>query len=217
MREKGLQVLPLQSNNTALEGGRGRAGWPAFNPDSATEVLDLLSVGFVMTNAAGRILCANNAASNYLRAADGLYDNNGVLCAETAADTQMLRDLIRRAVNDGATGTLLIRRSREVRPHAVGVRPCHANGEIVALVAIQDNGQKSQAYVERIRAMFRLAPAEADIVVQLALGADLPEIAASRGVKINTIRTQMASAMVKVGVRRQAELVAAVAGLNILA
>jgi DNA-binding CsgD family transcriptional regulator len=70
--------------------------------------------------------------------------------------------------------------------------------------------------VERIRSMFRLAPAEADIVVQLALGADLPEIAASRGVKINTIRTQMASAMVKVGVRRQAELVAAVAGLNIL-
>ena len=51
----------------------------------------------------------------------------------------------------------------------------------------------------------------------LALGADLPEIAASRGVKINTIRTQMASAMVKVGVRRQAELVAAVAGLNVLA
>jgi len=217
LREKGLHVLPLQSNNATLEGGRGRAGWPAFNPDSATEVLDLLSVGFVMTNAAGRILCANNAASNYLRAADGLYDNNGVLCAETAADTQMLRDLVRRAVNDGATGTLLIRRSREVRPHAVGVRPCHANGEIVALVAIQDNGQKSQAYVERIRAMFRLAPAEADIVVQLALGADLPEIAASRGVKINTIRTQMASAMVKVGVRRQAELVAAVAGLNILA
>ncbi len=210
-------MLPLQSNSAALEGGRARGGWPAFNPDSATEVLDLLSVGFVMTNAAARILCVNNAASNYLRASDGLYDNNGVLCAETAADTQMLRDLIRRAVNDGATGTLLIRRSREVRPHAVGVRPCHFNGETVALVAIQDNGQKSQAYVERIRAMFRLAPAEADIVVQLALGADLPEIAASRGVKINTIRTQMASAMVKVGVRRQAELVAAVAGLNILA
>jgi DNA-binding CsgD family transcriptional regulator len=210
-------VLPLQTNSAALESGRGRASWPAFNPDAATEVLDLLSVGFVLTNAGGRIYCANNAASNSMRAADGLFDNNGVLCAETAADTQALRDMIRRAANEGASGTLLIRRSREVRPHAVGVRPCHSHGETLALVAIQDNGQKSQAYVERIRSMFRLAPAEADIVVQLALGADLPEIAASRGVKINTIRTQMASAMVKVGVRRQAELVAAVAGLNILA
>jgi len=209
-------VLPLQSNNAALESGRARAGWPAFSSDAATEVLDLLSVGFVLTNATGRIYCANSAAANYLRTADGLYDNNGVICAETAADTQILRDLIRRAVTDNATGTLLIRRSREVRPHAVGVRSCHSHGETLALIAIQDNGQKSQAYVERIRSMFRLAPAEADIVVQLALGADLPEIAASRGVKINTIRTQMASAMVKVGVRRQAELVAAVAGLNIL-
>ena len=128
-----------------------------------------------------------------------------------------LRQCIRDAVDNGGSGTLLIRRSREIRPHAVGIRACRSSGQTLALVIIQDNGQKSPAYVERVRAMYRLAPAEADIVVQLALGADLPEIAASRGVKINTIRTQMASAMVKVGVRRQAELVAAIAGLNVLA
>lgn len=210
-------MLPLQSNEAALDGGRGQPGWAAFNSDAASEVLNLLSVGFVLTNGAGQIVSVNTAGAHYLSTADGLYDDKGVLSAETSADTMSLRQCIRDAVETGGSGTLLIRRSREIRPHAVGIRPCRSNGQALALVVIQDNGQKSPAYVERVRAMYRLAPAEADIVVQLALGADLPEIAASRGVKINTIRTQMASAMVKVGVRRQAELVAAIAGLNVLA
>ena len=210
-------MLPLQSNQAALDSGPGQLGWAAFNSDAAAEVLNLLSVGFVLTNGSAQIVSVNTAGSNYLRSADGLYDDKGVLCAETAADTMSLRQCIRDAVDNGGGGTLLIRRSREIRPHAVGIRPCRSSGQALALVIIQDNGQKSPAYVERVRAMYRLAPAEADIVVQLALGADLPEIAASRGVKINTIRTQMASAMVKVGVRRQAELVAAIAGLNVLA
>ena len=209
-------MLPLQSNQAALDGGRGPIGWAAFNSDAAAEVLNLLSVGFVLTNGSAQIVSVNTAGSNYLSAGDGLYDDKGVLCAETAA-TMSLRQCIRDAVDNGGSGTLLIRRSREIRPHAVGIRACRSSGQTLALVIIQDNGQKSPAYVERVRAMYRLAPAEADIVVQLALGADLPEIAASRGVKINTIRTQMASAMVKVGVRRQAELVAAIAGLNVLA
>ena len=210
-------MLPLQSNQAALDGGRGPIGWAAFNSDAAAEVLNLLSVGFVLTNGSAQIVSVNTAGSNYLSAGDGLYDDKGVLCAETAADTMSLRQCIRDAVDNGGSGTLLIRRSREIRPHAVGIRACRSSGQTLALVIIQDNGQTSPAYVERVRAMYRLAPAEADIVVQLALGADLPEIAASRGVKINTIRTQMASAMVKVGVRRQAELVAAIAGLNVLA
>lgn len=210
-------MLPMQSNQAALDGGRGQLGWSAFTSDAAAEVLNLLSVGFVLTNASAQIVSVNTAGANYLGASDGLYDDKGVLCAETAADTMAMRQCIRDAVENGSSGTLLVRRSREIRPHAVGIRPCRSNGESLALVVIQDNGQKSPAYVERVRSMFRLAPAEADIVVQLALGADLPEIAASRGVKINTIRTQMASAMVKVGVRRQAELVAAIAGLNVLA
>lgn len=206
----------MQSNQAALEGDGAPTGWAAFNSDAAAEVLNLLSVGFVLTDAAGHIASVNTAGANYLTSGDGLFDDKGVLSAETAADTMQLRQHIREAVENGASGTLLVRRSREIRSHAVGVRPCRSNGQMLALVVIQDNGQKSPAYVERVRAMYRLAPAEADIVVQLALGADLPEIAASRGVKINTIRTQMASAMVKVGVRRQAELVAAIAGLNVL-
>ncbi len=58
--------------------------------------------------------------------------------------------------------------------------------------------------------MFRLSPAEADIAVQLAMGADLDEIAEKRGVSLNTLRAQLAAAMGKAGVRRQAELVGAV-------
>ena len=76
---------------------------------------------------------------------------------------------------------------------------------------------QSPGLADRVKSLFRLGPAEADIAVQLTRGSDIQEIAIARGVTINTIRTQLASAMVKVGVRRQAELVAAVAGLDVLA
>lgn len=191
--------------------------WDVFSSDAALAVLDCLSIGFVLVDAAARIVAVTAAAATALRAEDGLFDDDGFLCAESSADTHALRRQVQAAVEKGAFGALLVRRSREVKPHAVGVRPCRSGGQTLALVVIQDTGQKSQAHVERVRSTFRLAPAEADIVVQLALGADLTEIAAARRVKINTIRTQMATAMVKVGVRRQAELVAAVAGLNVLA
>jgi DNA-binding CsgD family transcriptional regulator len=54
---------------------------------------------------------------------------------------------------------------------------------------------------------FGLSPAEARVAAALLTGKTLAEIAASSGVRITTVRTQLASILKKVGAERQADLV----------
>lgn len=61
--------------------------------------------------------------------------------------------------------------------------------------------------VSRVLNAFGLTEAEAAVARELAQGLALPEIAAKRGVSINTIRNQTQSVLVKSGAKRQAELV----------
>lgn len=57
---------------------------------------------------------------------------------------------------------------------------------------------------------FGLNPEEARLVMAIASGRTLPQYAEIRAVCITTARTQLASAMAKIGVRRKADLVQAV-------
>lgn len=197
-------------------GGEAGLSWPSIQADAAGDILDLLSVGLVLVSPQAEILAANTSAAQCLRLGDGLCQAKGLIAAETTAETLYLRQCVKDAAESGVPGALLIRRSRDARPHTVLVQAVGPDERRRVVVVLRESGQKSAAFVNRVRGMFRLAPAEADIAVQLALGSDLPEIAAARGVTINTIRTQVASAMIKVGVRRQAELVAAIAGIDVL-
>lgn len=216
MRE-GFVVLAWNMDTPGQNGvGGDTPAWPPIDGEAASEVLDLLNVGLVLVSATAQVLAVNKPAAGYLRVGDGLGVEGGRLMAETTAETAYIRQCIKDAADSGIPGALLIRRSRDARPHTVIVQATGAGEHRRVLVAVRESGQKSEAFVGRVRGMFRLAPAEADIAVQLATGSDLPEIAAARGVTINTVRTQIASAMIKVGVRRQAELVAAIAGLDIL-
>ena len=54
---------------------------------------------------------------------------------------------------------------------------------------------------------FRLTPAEADIAVRLAGGQSRKEIAAARGVTIETLKVQLRSIYDKTGCGRESQLV----------
>ncbi|MGE5500309.1 MAG: helix-turn-helix transcriptional regulator [Ignavibacteriales bacterium] len=185
--------------------------------DLASEVLNLLNVGLILVSATSELLGVNENGAACLEARDGLWDEEGLLAAEAVTETLQLRSAIREAVEKGRPGGMLIRRTRQMQPHMVMIQPVRNGEDRQAVVAVRNGDAKSPGLSDRVRALFRLGPAEADIAVQLARGSDIQEIAMARGVTINTIRTQLASAMVKVGVRRQAELVAAVASLDVLA
>lgn len=65
-----------------------------------------------------------------------------------------------------------------------------------------------------LRALYNLTRAEAAVVQRVAAGESFKEIALADGTAPSTIRNQLQSAMQKLGVHRQAELVAVVAGLT---
>jgi DNA-binding CsgD family transcriptional regulator len=69
--------------------------------------------------------------------------------------------------------------------------------------------------VELMRSLFDLTPSEARVARGLAIGETLEEIAATGGVAISTVRSQLRLVMEKTGCTRQAEVVALLANLTL--
>jgi DNA-binding CsgD family transcriptional regulator len=82
-----------------------------------------------------------------------------------------------------------------------------------ALLVIREAGTGVTAPADLLRALYRLTNAEAEVVLQIAAGLSVAEAADALGVTRTTAGNQLAAAMAKLDVRRQAELVGLVAGL----
>lgn len=77
-----------------------------------------------------------------------------------------------------------------------------------AIMILRDGGADMGHHQARLRSDFGLTAAEADIALALARGAARADIARSRQVSIETIKTQLKPIYQKLGVSREAELVA---------
>lgn len=82
-----------------------------------------------------------------------------------------------------------------------------------AIVTLVDPEQRLAPASAAIRACYELTEAEARLAACLASGASLDDAASRFGISRTTARNQLASVMSKVGVHRQAELVATLAVL----
>jgi DNA-binding CsgD family transcriptional regulator len=82
-----------------------------------------------------------------------------------------------------------------------------------ALLVIREAGAGVTAPADLLRSIYRLTPAEAAIVLQIAAGLSVADAAQVLGVSRATARNQLAAAMAKLDVHRQAELVGLIAGL----
>jgi DNA-binding CsgD family transcriptional regulator len=85
-----------------------------------------------------------------------------------------------------------------------------------ALVMLRSGIGPSDVLLSSLRELFKLSSSEAEIAVALGGGADINEVARERGVKRNTLRSQLASIMERTGTHRQAELVALIARIDAL-
>jgi DNA-binding CsgD family transcriptional regulator len=81
-----------------------------------------------------------------------------------------------------------------------------------ALLVVQE-ARSASLPKDLLRSVYRLTNAEAALVLQIASGASVADAADAAGVTLTTARNQLAAAMAKVGVNRQAELVATIAAL----
>ncbi|HUD94634.1 helix-turn-helix transcriptional regulator [Sphingobium sp.] len=74
-------------------------------------------------------------------------------------------------------------------------------------IAIARVGAPTDRHVQLLMRSFRLTPAEADIAIRLASGQTRPEIAAARGVSVETLKVQLRSVYEKTGCNRESQLV----------
>lgn len=87
--------------------------------------------------------------------------------------------------------------------------PIEADGAVLFLVR-----RKSLALDEVLSSKFGLTAAETRVVVRMAEGASIGEIAGRHGVRPATVRSQLKSIFLKTGMHRQSQLVALVARLQ---
>ena len=190
----------------------------AFEAHVANAILNLVNFGLIVADSEGCAYAANDLAWDYVMRGDGLAENGGLLTTESEFEAQALRDRIAAAVRLGHSGAMLVHRSHSQKPLVLLIEPFSTDQSAFrcALITVREVGRASPRLAERARMMFNFSPAEAEIVSRVAQGREPAEIAAERHVSINTLRVQMASAMIKVGVHRQAELVSVVSSADIL-
>ena len=83
----------------------------------------------------------------------------------------------------------------------------------LAMVLIHDPAAQATPDPFVIAASFDLTPAEAKVAARIAAGEAAQEIALAHGVALSTVRSQISCVLAKVGVKRQPELVAALAAI----
>jgi len=185
-----------------------------LNAAMPPSILDMIGVPIFVVEKDAHLRYANAAGEAVLTNGGPLRAVENVLTADHVPDSQRLRSAIANSFVAGESQVVMMKDSGARCPPIAVIVPMRSGGEVQALVLLRQRAPSTIALVHSLHQLFRLSPAEAAIAIALATGADLQEIAEERAVKLNTLRSQIASIMAKTNTRRQAELVALVARLE---
>jgi DNA-binding CsgD family transcriptional regulator len=155
----------------------------------------------------------NRAGETIVRMEDGLLIREARLCARRAFETTKITKLIAGATaegkSDAAARRMLIGRGDALPAYVLTVAPLRtgfaADERRLALVVVVDPVRHAPSETD-LAEFFGLSPAEARLAAAMMAGKRLAAIAADRGIQITTVRTQLASILKKVGVKRQSDL-----------
>ena len=176
----------------------------------SSSILAELNIPLIVVDKTSTVLYANRA---FVESADDggpLEQIEKTLVAKNHSDNIHLHDAIANASSKGERETFMINDAKTAKPQLVSVLPLPGdNGnERETLVMVQKYFAACEVFADRLRKMFRLSPSEIAIAAALVNGTDPERIAELRGAKVTTVRTQIASIMLKTRTRRQGELVA---------
>ncbi len=197
-------------------------GLTIANESTLTD-LDGLEQGFLLVDAASRLLFVNRAARTLLDARVGLRLEAGALSASNAAEGRTLRALVascavEASAGTGAGGEITLLRGAGRLPLDVLVTPIQPETAMatipwtfpqrgVAIVLVTDPEIEMRSRVQRLRDRFGFTRAEAMFALEIIKG-DGRQAAADRlGITVGTARSHLTSIFDKTGSRRQAELV----------
>ena len=187
--------------------------------DANMEVIDRLNGGVMFLDRHAHLLSANRYAEAVLRAADGLLSVHGSLVAGAPRDGVLLRRLVDAVASRDAKrpeavgGALVVHRSSGRMPYHVLVSPLTAGWlaaaprQAAVVVYVTDPECGPQADPDAVCRYLGLTPTEGDVVLALARGLSLADVARERNVSIETVRTHVKRSLAKADVRRQSDLV----------
>jgi DNA-binding CsgD family transcriptional regulator len=185
------------------------------------DTLDCLEVGVLLIDPRGRPYFMNRRAEALVGLQDGLVLNGAEIATASGKETAELRDLISRAVGAGGGGdpggSMTVSRPSQKRPYSVLVTPIRV-GDLgyaveagsappVAAIFISDPEHRIALDKAEVANHYGLTLAEAAVLVGLANGQSLLDIAADRSISKNTVRSHLQRVFDKTDTSRQAELV----------
>ena len=180
------------------------------------QTLDALGSPIVVVAADGRVLRTNAAAERSLTRVQGLRQAGGRLVADDSRSAARLERAISLATAPAQpkAGAVMVERGDGLAPYALTIAPLPSETKgRCAMILYLDPDAEDATLIDRLRALFDLTPAEARIAADLGLGYSALQIAARRGVRPNTLKTQLRLIAAKTGRSRQSEIASLVAAL----
>lgn len=175
-------------------------------------VLDSLNAAAFTLSAKFTVLAMNKRAQALLAQGKGFSVDKNRLITKGIGDIE-LKALLVRVSQTGAPESMAFAPNSEKEVLHVTASRIQSEAEAGAdvgskvLMLVTQPGYHRVATVRQLMQIFQLSPAEARLARAVAHGQDLETFAAEQGVKITTVRTQMASVHGKTHVRRQTDLV----------
>jgi DNA-binding CsgD family transcriptional regulator len=214
-----LLLMERQSNPEIID--RLDSGTTIDAPDLllTLEILDLLSIGFVVCNVSGQMLTANRTAKERIQRRDGLQVNSkGELCARRrCAQSGRVRLEATRITtsNEFRSGdsVFAVPRGSGKRALTVLVRSYRSKSKLppselpAALVLIFDSSLSARTTELELKHLYGLTATEARIANMLTDGKALADCCRELGISRATVCTHLRRLFKKTRVRRQSELV----------
>jgi DNA-binding CsgD family transcriptional regulator len=197
------------SQRAALERGHQRSPIHSMIADAALHVfVEQFEEGVAVVDRCGRVLFLN-AAARIILGGVHLRLLDGCLRANAPSDGVALRKVFARCAIDGCECSMRFVSGDDTLLIAVSALPsvAFAYGEATLLLRLVNPATNRLPNRENLQAQFGFTPAEAAFALEMLAGNDLAEIAARRGITLNTARAHLRSVFDKTDTRRQAALI----------
>jgi len=183
------------------------------------EILDRLPTGVIVFDARHSPVIVNRSARRILDLHDGFAIERGRPRLAERREDGVFQTLLTKACEAALKGrravgdVMQVSRPSGRRAFALMVAPLldappgSAAGDAVSVAFIADPDTGPVTTTEVLEQLYSLTHAEAELVRLLSEGRSLDEVAATRGVTMNTVRSQLKQVFSKTDTKRQGELV----------